>query len=287
MGLAMSSAAASWAPSRIVRIVAAYATNSSTVRVETDQGEGYLKALSNKAEPHNLASELVGTLLARWMKLPTLDFHLITLTEKDRIQLADGSFAHPGPAFITRFEDGISWSGAPEDLDRLVNPDDLGRLIVFDTWTRNCDRYMPREDRPPRVNLDNVYLSRRGAPAGQFVLKAIDHGCCFTCGGDLTPKLSHLDRVQEKKLYGRFPQFEGRTERAAMLQIVQEVEAVPRPEVEAFVQRVPQAWDLNTGARQALCDFICQRARFIREIINQEWPPQSLLGMAPGQEPQP
>jgi hypothetical protein len=57
-----------------------------------------------------------------------------------------------------------------------------------------------------------------------------------------------------------------------MLRVVEEVEAVPRQEVEAMVQSVPREWDLNSAVRQALCDFICQRARYIREIINREWP---------------
>jgi hypothetical protein len=281
----MSTGAGQWCPSRIVRVIEAFPTGSAVVRVETDQGEGFLKALSNKAEPHDLACELVGTLLARWMQLPTLQFTLIVVPANS-IQLADGTFAHAGPAFITRFEEGSPWGGKAEQLDLLVNPGDVGRLIVFDTWTRNCDRYMPRDDRP-RVNRDNVFLSRQDAPPGNFVLKAIDHGCCFTCGRELTVRLSNLDWVEEKKLYGRFPEFAGRTNRLAMLDVVQQVEAVPRPEVEAMIQAVPQQWDLNSGVRQALCDFICRRARYVREIINQEWPRQTLFDGGPGQEPQP
>src|SRR5213592_5223327 len=63
----MSSGDVAWQPSRIVRLVEALPTGSSVVRVETDLGEGFLKALSNKAEPHNLACELVGTYLARYV----------------------------------------------------------------------------------------------------------------------------------------------------------------------------------------------------------------------------
>ena len=253
----MPTEAAPWKPSRILRVVAAYPTGSAVVRVETDQGEGFLKALSNKTEPHNLGSELVGTILARWFKLPTLEFHLITLTPAERIQLADGSFAHPGQAFITRLAAGSAWDGRSEKLDLLDNPGDIGRLIVFDTWTRNCDRYMPRDG--PRINRDNVFLSEQNATPGRFLLKAIDHGCCFTCGRDLTVKLRDLDCVQENKLYGRFPQFSDRTERMSMLRLVEEAEAVPRQEVEAMIHSVPREWDLNTAVRQALCDFICLR----------------------------
>src|SRR6266849_1926175 len=111
----MSSAAGAWSPIRILRAVEAFPTGSAVVRVETDQGEGFLKALSNKTEPHNLACELVGTLLARWMKLPTLEFHVIAVPEALRIPLADGTFAHPGPAFITRLEKGSAWGSQTEE----------------------------------------------------------------------------------------------------------------------------------------------------------------------------
>lgn len=118
----MSSVDVPWQPSRIERVIEAFPTGSSVVRVETDQGEAFLKALSNKAEPHNLACELVGTRLARWLKLPTFDFALITVSADDRIPLADGTMAHPGPAFIARFEDGYPWGGDPRELDGLDNP---------------------------------------------------------------------------------------------------------------------------------------------------------------------
>jgi hypothetical protein len=189
------------------------------VRVETDQGDGFLKALSNKAEPHHLVCELVGTQLARWLKLPTLTFSLLAITEQDRIQLADGTFAHPGPAFITKLEEGIPWGGAAEELDLLDNPGDVARLVVFDTWTRNCDRYMPRES-GARINRDNVFLSRRTASKGHFILKAIDHGCCFTCARELTVRLRELENVRDDRLYGCFPQFAGRIERPRILEVL-------------------------------------------------------------------
>jgi hypothetical protein len=44
--------------------------------VETDAGEGFLKAMGNPESPHVLACELVGTLLAEWLGLPTLEARL-------------------------------------------------------------------------------------------------------------------------------------------------------------------------------------------------------------------
>jgi hypothetical protein len=284
----MSSMDVPWQPRRIERLIEVFPTGSAVVRVETDQGEGFLKALSNKAEPHNLACELVGTLLAGtllagWLKLPTLDFALIAVTAADRLQLADGTMAHPGPAFITRFEDGYPWGGEPKELDGLDNPEDIARLVVLDTWTRNCDRYLPREE-GARVRRDNVFLSRRNATAGHFVLKAIDHGCCFTCARELTARLGDLDLIRDPQLYGCFPEFRGRIDRAAVLRIVQEVKAIGRNEVEAIVQSVPPEWDVSPSVRAAWCHFIYERARYIEAIFECEWPRLSLFDDEPGQE---
>jgi hypothetical protein len=261
-----------WNPERIIRVVEAFPTGSSVVRVETEQGEGFLKALSNRTEPHNLVAELVGTRLARRMKLQTLEFAVIRLSTSDRIRLHDGRYAHAGSAFITRLEDGIPWGGSTEELNTLANPNDIGRLIVFDTWTRNCDRFRSGKNGQPRKNRDNVYFSRKNAPSGRFILKAIDHGCCFTCGGELTPKLAFLDAVQEDTLYGRFPEFGDQTNRTDLQQIIAEVERIERADIEATIGAVPSDWQLNLQVREALCSFLVQRAQYLRTIIDHEWP---------------
>lgn len=59
-----------WKPQTILRYVESIPTSTRVVRVETDQGEGFLKALGNPEGPHVLACELVGTLLAEWMGIP-------------------------------------------------------------------------------------------------------------------------------------------------------------------------------------------------------------------------
>ena len=58
---------------------------------------------------------------------------------------------------------------------------------MFDTWLLNCDRFsFPTRNPPtkPRINRNNVFLSEE-APDGKFVLKAMDHTHCFTCGKNL------------------------------------------------------------------------------------------------------
>ncbi len=141
--------------------------------------------------------------VARWIGLPTLDFAIIDVTVPELLPFYRGGFAATGPAFITRKERGVSWGGTERQLKQLINPEDISRLVVFDTWTRNWDRYSP-DGR--RINRDNVFL-REDTPQGRFQLKAIDHTHCFTWGRELTRRLSNIEFVKDREVYGLFPEF--------------------------------------------------------------------------------
>jgi hypothetical protein len=256
------------------------------LRVETDEGEGFLKAMGADNGPNVLACELIGTLLAGWLKLRTLSFALIDVPGDMGLRFADGNPVAAGPGFITRVEEGHVWSGDESELDELDNPEDIGRLIVFDSWTMNCDRYRPPNGATLRQNKDNVWFSEEGASKGKFVLKAMDQGCCFTCEGELTvPRLQRS--VSDDRLYGLFSAFRPHTTRGGMLQVVAEIEAVARSDVESMIDRVPREWQVDASVRREWCDWICRRAKMIRRIIEREWPPAELTDLIPdeGQTP--
>jgi hypothetical protein len=77
-----------WQPGSIRKVVlSARATASQVVVVETDEGNGYLKAMGNLAGTHSLAAELVATRLAGWFGLPTLTVSIIQVTGDPPIEL--------------------------------------------------------------------------------------------------------------------------------------------------------------------------------------------------------
>ncbi len=180
--------------------------------------------------------------------------------------------ARQGPAFITRSEKGGSWGGKSRELRRLVNVSDISRLVVFDSWIRNRDRYSP----PPngRCNRDNVFLSRE-APTGKLLLRAMDHTHCFVRGGELTPRLSHIDHIQERVVYGLFPKFRPFVEKDkdAVRVAVDVLRSILRSEVEDVVQSIPPEWQVNDRTRAALTDFLVGRAAYVAErIMDWIWP---------------
>lgn len=252
-----------WQPTTFLRFVKGLSTSTCTVEVVTDQGSGYLKALGNPSGPHALAKELVGSRLAQWFGLLTFEFALLSLTEEDEIPLARGGRALPGAAFIARTEEQRPWGGSAEELADLANPGDISRLMVFDTWTRNCDRY-PADLNVRRANYDNVFLSV-GTDGQTIVLKAIDHTHCFCCGEDLNQRTAAIERIQDVRIYGKFPGFLPYLDRDQVSQALDDLGALQRYEIEEIVGTVPAEWEVDQPAREALLELILRRATFIRD----------------------
>lgn len=138
MGSSMTSQsgqeARDWHPTTFVRFEEGLDTSMGTARIVTDAGPAYIKAMGNRQGPHPLACELVATQLASWFGLPTFESSLIEIdAEVDEIPFHRGGQAESGLAFVTRAVTGHTWGGSVEELSELVNPSDIGRLVVFDT----------------------------------------------------------------------------------------------------------------------------------------------------------
>jgi hypothetical protein len=268
-----------WRPTTIKRFVKALSTSASTAIVETDAGQAYLKPMGPHEGPHILACEWVGTRLAEWFGLSTFEFAIIGVTDVDEIRLHRGGFAQSGPAFVTRAESGEPWGGSEAQLRKLVNPRDISQLVVFDTWTLNCDRHSwPAGDAlgNARQNRNNVFLSE-DAPAGQLRLKAMDHTHCFTCGHPLSPRLARIDNVRDVRLFGVFPEFREFLDRKQVRKAVKRLREMDRAQVVALTEGIPKEWEVTGPTLRALNGFVVDRAAFVGETIEERiWPQREL-----------
>jgi hypothetical protein len=260
-----------WSPRTITRFIQALGTATETVRVDTDLGEGFLKTLGNREGPHVLACEYVGSRLADWLGLSTLDFALIDLTEADEIPFLRGGKAAPGPAFISRAEPfGAPWGGTDEDLRMISNKNEISGLVVLDTWILNCDRYAPLGR---RVNRDNVFLVQRLGRKKEVLLKAMDFTHAFTCGRDIDRRIGFIDKCRDESVYGLFPQFRGFLEREYVRGFVNRLGQFTREVAREFIEAVPEAWEVDRDGRSAWALMLCDRARFVSETIEMRlWP---------------
>ncbi|MCE9528295.1 MAG: hypothetical protein K8R36_19810 [Planctomycetales bacterium] len=259
-----------WNPTRLMEVAGSADTSTGATEVTTDAGRAYLKPLGNRQGPHVLATDWVGTHLAKWFELSTFDIAIVTLDADDTFPLPRGFAAQPGPAFAAMAMAGDPWGKSGLQLDLLVNPEDITRLVVFDTWTLNCDRHHPdRAVRKP--NYENVYLSSEGTQPGKRRLIAMDHGLCFIRSGeDLTPKLAHIDKVQEDRIYGLFPEFLDKLREDMIISCVARLRQMDAATADAMIATVPKEWEVLQEARKAWSELIYRRAGFVADNVH-EW----------------
>ena len=257
-----------WSPTRLLTVAGSVDTSTGATEVTTDAGRAFIKPMGNRQGPHVLATDWVATHLARWFGLSTFDIAILTLSLEDVFPLSRGHTALPGPAFASRALTGEPWGQSTLQLELLVNPDDISRLVVFDTWTLNCDRYH-YDQTVRKPNPDNVYLSSDNVDIGKRRLIAMDHGLCFIRSGeDLSPKLAHIDKVKDGNLYGLFPEFRNRLRQSVIDECIKQLRGMKQNTVDAIIDSVPNEWDVSAITRQAWSRLIYERAGFIAENIN-------------------
>jgi len=251
-----------WSPTRIRWVDRVLGTSTGAARVETDQGPAYVKMLGNPEGAQALFCEWVGTRAAAWLELPTFEVAVVDVTEAGLITYVDGTASQAGPAFAARAESGNPWGGTEEELDVVENPDALSGLIVLDTWLLNCDRFRPEADHTRR-NTRNVFLTERDAGKGKLRVVAMDHTHCFTCGSSLTTAIRSIDRVQDARIYGHFPEFQPFVTHEAVRQFCARLGSLTKAVAGSFVAGAPRAWDIRDDVRAALVDFLADRAAFL------------------------
>lgn len=143
-------------------------------------------------------------------------------------------------------------------------------MVVFDTWTLNCDRHHP-EPAVRRPHYDNVFLSEERASSGRFWLVAMDHTHCFTCGHDLNEQIAGIQHIKDDRVYGLFPGFRDavRAHRPEVRSALQYLGTFDRNTCQRIADSIPAQWEVSPEARQALCDLICQRAAYVADNIEQ------------------
>jgi hypothetical protein len=259
-----------WKPTRLLEVAGSADTSTGATEVTTDAGRAYLKPLGNRQGPHVLATDWVATHLAKWFGLSTFDIAILMLGADHTFPLPLGYAVQPGPAFAARAMAGEPWGISGLQLDLLTNPEDISRLVVFDTWTLNCDRH--HHDRTVRKpNYDNVYLSSEGVEPGRRRLIAMDHGLCFIRSGeDLTPKLSNIDKVKDESVYGLFPEFRGKLREDIINVCATRLREMNAASADAIIATVPREWEVPNEARQAWSNLICSRAGFVADNVH-DW----------------
>lgn len=239
------------------------------VFAQTDMGDAYVKPLGGCDDgPHPLACEWVGSQLARWFGIPVPDFAIMQLgiMEVQMIQ-CKGLTIQEGPAFCSKALTNASpWTGGNKQLANLDNIDIIPKIVVFDTWTLNWDRYPPKDDRR-KPNYDNI-LFDSSEIKGHLRILPIDFGECFSMSRTLSAKIANIDRMKSFQIYGLFPAFEQFVNNEKIEAALIRMKSITRAEITEMINSIPKEWQVDSSARGALLELIIGRASFLSDNIH-------------------
>ena len=246
-----------WRPSTVERVIETFRTSTRPAKVMTDQGAAFLKGMGNPAGNDALACELVAGELAHLIGLRVPEFAVIELDLT--IQMADRGPMHKGPAFVSRALTGATGDGGDTFLARLQKPEDVAKLVLFDSWIRNHDRAPPADALTDYCNLDNLFFT---PVARKYDLVALDHSHCFV-EGELSAELSQPGVLTDDRICGLFPEFQPFMDEAAVRQAAQAIAEVDEASVREIVAAIPAAWEVPRATRDLWVDVIMTRGRLI------------------------
>lgn len=250
-----------WQPVRFGEFGRRLGSSMRTCQITTNAGPAYIKCLGNPEGPHALACEWIGTRLADLMGMQTFDFALFTLTGED-VPFTGGR-EEPGAAFVTREEDGDPWSGDPRILAQLINPQDIAKLVVLDTWLLNRDRHT-REATAP--NRDNVFLSRDRSEQGPCLV-AMDFTHAISFGREIDVELRRANLARDEAIYGLFDDFCPYVSTEYARDAIQSMEGVTDTMIEEVLGELPQEWQVDRPCRAALRTFLSARRDYLVETL--------------------
>ena len=124
-----------------------------------------------------------------------------------------------------------------------------------------------------------VFIMYQGdeAPEGEFLLLAMDHTHCFTCGGEWTKRLAHVDTMKDGRVFGLFPEFREFLKEVVVSQATADLKLITPEVVTEMTKQIPKEWDVKREALDALVDLVVGRAAFVAETITSKIWPQRIL----------
>jgi HipA-like kinase len=267
-----------WQPVEVLQTLPTVIPSSTRPsRVVTDVGPGYLKMPTTAEGPSALVSELIGTQLAEWLGLPVFDYAVVRVAEAD--VNPDSNDTQSVPAFVTREEPGNPWQGSVKELRLVENTADFSRIVVFDTWVGNIDRYSSpvlRGERKVHRNDLNVFMSD-DAPAGRFTLKAYDHTHCQFNRIAASPQIDLERKIRDSDVYGCFPEFRKFLDREVVRLAMSRLSEMNEETARMVVESVPNEWITDRSARDRLITYILHRSVFVAKNVESKLFPQGEL----------
>jgi hypothetical protein len=263
-----------WQPSAVTRVIETLMSSTRVVKVATDIGAGFLKGMGNPQGNESLASELVGSELAAMVGLKVPPFAIVEVADLP-IQMSNGHYIDRGPAFISQALKGSTGDSEGTFLSRLANPEDIPLLVALDTWIRNMDRCPPEDYLDPTPKWDNIFFAPNGR---RFDMIVFDHTHCFV-EGTLGDGLAGSSFVDDTRVFGLFPQFEGFLTEENLREACANIAAVDENAIRAVVHSIPEKWGPTQSLRDRWAELIIQRGQRLTDYLTDALIRQQQIGV--------
>lgn len=230
----------------------------------TDLGGAIVKYMGNRAGQDALVAELLAAELAGKIGLRTPDFAVVVIPE---IETTDPLvIAQSGPAFFSRWEQAQSLSPKSALLANLRTPSDVARLIAFDTWIRNKDRFANGSNEEI-LNYDNILLK---ADKRKTQILVIDHSHAFA-ETTMDDEINDL-WATEQVVYGLFNEFAAMLTRRDIKVALDALCAVEIEEIKSICLSPPPQWGFTAEMGNKLAALLVARAKLMSQ-----WMPDAIF----------
>lgn len=246
-------------PTRIEREIELFESSTRPARVATNAGDGFLKGMGNPQGTTALISELIAGELGVWFGLSIPPFAVVNHCQIE-IPMRNHHLTMAPPMFCSKAVEGIPRDGSDTFLKRLLRPEDVSKLVVFDTWIRNSDRYS--EDMHNSDNL--LYVTEN--KGRKYSLVPIDHSHCFV-GIDFETDLPSPQFVIDPEVYGLFPEFAPFIKTGHVADALERLDGLEPDFVQECVNSIPAQWLASAAVKENIRNFICDRAKYVVETL--------------------
>jgi len=255
-----------WQPSKLLSVLEKLDTSTRPLKVLTDQGVALMKYPGNPMGKDALISEFLASELMLCLGIQSPPHGLLAVEERQDPLV--GVNLEQGVAFLTQWQEpAFTFSGRIEPLRKLQNPDIVSKLLVFDTWIQNFDRFV-LDGMDSTENRDNLLFIP--ASNGRLTLLVIDHSHAFV-ETTFEDEMSH-DWGEDRRLCGVHPTFATFLRDDEVYRTLDAIRALGDQVLSEIVSQVPVSWGLTTGCREQLVAGLIRRAN---EMTN--WLPQAIL----------
>ncbi len=230
----------------------------------------------NKTEINCLVFEMICTRLLQRLQIPVPDHALVIINADSYV---------PGQLITNKryIKQGVIGWGSKEieqtdlikeieqiqkktEFNKLLNPDDLIRIAIFDLWVDNADRHSGNYNL--LIKMEN----------GKLKIITIDHA--FTFGGlkgmnifNITSQPSLHRKLIDSQYFRSVVKYFRKNERLEIAS--QFLSLLPELDIENIVNEVftqiPTDWDIDPGLKKRIIEFLQSKQRLvaIQQISNQ------------------